>query len=102
MFEKKSNKQIIEEPSDPILNCSVEKIETSDGQVFLLDNVKIIHAIEGRVIKGYLVDPNTGSTTNETILVSMNQVSKHIAMGWRNSDCSLHELISVYPESLNH
>ena len=101
MFERKTNKILPEEPSDPILPCTVEKIETDDGQVFILDNAKIVHAIEGKLIKGFVVDPSNGQTTNEMMFVSMNRVVKHIAMGWRNSDCSLHELISVTPWSLS-
>lgn len=91
----------MQEPTDPILSCGVEKIETSDGQVFLIDGAKVFHAIEGRMIRGYAVNPETGKTTQEIIVASMNKVTRHISMGWRNSDKTLHELPQISPASIN-
>lgn len=90
----------MQEPTDPILPCGVEKIETVDGQVFLLDSPKISHAIEGRIIRGNTVDPITGKTTGDIAVTSMNRVKRHISIGWRNSDRTLHELPHITPESL--
>lgn len=89
----------MQEPTDPVLPCGVEKIVTDDGREFLLDNAKVVHIIEGRVIKGYVVDPVSGKTTPEMAVVGMNRVTRHVAMGWRNSDRSLHET-SVAPWSV--
>lgn len=55
--------------------------------------------VNGRAIRGYVVDPSTGKTTPELRLIPMSIVTRHVAMGWRNSDRSLHE-ISVTPYSL--
>lgn len=88
------------EPTDPILLCGVEKIETTDNQTFLIDGAKIFHAIDGRMIRGYKVDPETGKTSQDIIVASMNKVVRHITMGWRNSDRSFHEIIDVIPDSL--
>ncbi len=101
MFKrKKKDPEVIVEPTDPIIPCGVEKLETVDDQVVLLDSAKITHAIEGRIISGNVVDPNSGKTTFEIRVISMNKVVRHTAMGWRNSDRSMHELPNVTPESL--
>lgn len=86
------------EPTDPVLPCGVEKLTTPEGDV-LLDNAKIVHIVNGRAIRGYVVDPATGKTSDELRLIPMSIVSRHVAMGWRNSDRSLHE-ITVTPYSL--
>jgi hypothetical protein len=88
----------VSEPTDPVLPCGVEKLETAEGEL-LLDNARIIHMVNGRAIRGYVVDPATGKTTDELKLVPMSIVGRHVAMGWRNSDRSLHE-INVTPYSL--
>lgn len=86
------------EPTDPVLPCGVEKLDTDEG-VVLLDNARVIHMVNGRAIRGYVVDPSTGKTTEEMTLIPMTIVNRHVAMGWRNSDRSLHE-ISDLPFSL--
>ena len=96
----KRNQEVepVSEPTDPVLPCGVEKLATAEGEL-LLDNARIIHMINGRAIRGYVVDPSTGKTTDELKLVPMSIVGRHVAMGWRNSDRTLHE-IAVTPYSL--
>lgn len=89
------------EPTDPILPCGVEKVVTRENDVFLLDKATVGHMIDGRMISGWVVNPETGTTTSETVVISMNRVVKHVAMGWRNSDSSLHEIAGLLPYSLN-
>lgn len=78
-------------PTDPILPCGVEKVRTYEGEI-LLDNARIIHMVEGRAIRGYVVDPVSGKTSKEVKLIPMTSVERHVAMGWRNSDRTLHEI----------
>lgn len=78
-------------PTDPVLPCGVEKL-TVNGEEVLLDIARVIHMIEGRGIRGYVVDPLTGKTSNELRLIPMTSVTRHVSMGWRNSDSSLHEM----------
>lgn len=99
--KRKLEVEEVQEPTDPILPCGVEKIETTDNQTYLIDKVKIFHAIEGRMIRGHRVDPETGRTSQDVIVASMNKVVRHVAMGWRNSDRSFHELTDVSPDSHN-
>lgn len=96
----KRNQEVepVAEPTDPVLPCGVEKLETAEGEL-LLDNARIIHMVNGRAIRGYVVDPVTGKTSDELKLVPMSIVSRHVAMGWRNSDRSLHEM-TITPYSL--
>lgn len=82
------------EPTDPVLPCGVEKLDTLEGTV-LLDNSRVIHIVNGRAIRGYVVDPKTGQTTEEMTLIPMSIVTRHVAMGWRNSDRSLHEVDGI-------
>jgi len=89
------------EPTDPILPCGVEKIETADNQTFLIDGAKIFHAIDGRMIRGYAVDPQTGKTSQDIIVASMNKVVRHVVVGWRNSDRTFHEMLDITPDSLS-
>lgn len=88
------------EPTDPILNDGVEKLELDDGTVVLLDQCRIVHIVNDRCIKGFVVDPVTAFTTRETRLIDMRRVQRHVSMGFRNSDRSLHEMPEVTPRSL--
>ena len=88
------------EPTDPILPCGVEKLVVNDEEI-LLDNARVVHSIDGTVIRGYVVDPLSGMTTQAQKMVFVTSVSRHVAMGWRNSDKTLHEMPSVPIPSLN-
>lgn len=100
MFRRK--KAVTPEPSpptDPVLDCGVEKVVVGNEEI-LLERARVGHAIDGRIISGYEVDPQTGHTTKRIRVVSLGGASKHVAMGWRNSDRSFHELPDVVPLSL--
>lgn len=94
MFKFLKPRQEVEpvpEPTDPIIPCGVEKLTTNEGDV-LLDQARIIHMVNGKAIRGYVVNPDTGSTTDELKLIPFSVVDRHVSMGWRNSDSSLHEI----------
>ncbi|MGW8178864.1 MAG: hypothetical protein ACWGQW_08900 [bacterium] len=88
------------EPTDPILPCGVEKVVVN-GDEILLDRARVVHSIDGTVIRGYVVDPISGMTTQVQKMVPVQAIGKHVAMGWRNSDKTLHEMLSEPIPSLN-
>lgn len=88
------------EPSDPILPCGVEKLVLA-GEEILLDKARVVHSIDGTVIRGYVVDPLSGMTTQAQRMIPVSSISRHVAMGWRNSDKTLHEMASEKIPSLN-
>src|SRR5690606_15121469 len=97
---RKSQEEPVEEPTDPILPCDVEKLVLANGDEVLLDTPKISHVVNGRVIRGRIVDPDTGRTLDSIKVIEMSQVVRHVMMGWRNSTRTLHELPGHRPSSL--
>lgn len=87
------------EPTDPILDDGSEKVVLINGEEVLLDQCKVVHIVEGRSIRGNVIDPTTLKTTAEIRLIDMRAVARHVAMGFRNSDRSLHET-NLTPRSL--
>jgi len=88
------------EPTDPILYCGVEKLVAANGEEILFDKARVVHSIDGTVIRGYVVDASTGSTTQAQRMVPKSAISRHVAMWWRNSDKTLHEMVGETPFSL--
>ena len=96
-----SSPMVDDTPSDPILPCGVDKVELRDGRVFLLDVPRMKHVIEGNVITGWIVEPSSGFTTKDEAVLDAREVVRHVAMGWRNSDSSLHEVLNLTPYALS-
>lgn len=85
--------------SDPVLPCDVEKFELKNGTVVMLERPRMVQSDGGRRARGYIVGDD-GRTTEVAKTILMADVSRHVTMGWRNSDSSLHEMTSLRPASL--
>lgn len=86
--------------SGPILPTTVEKVVLKNGVEVLLENPRIRPFIGGTVIGGYQVDGETGKTTDTQRMIAIEDVERHVAMGWRNTDSTLHEM-KIPPRSMS-
>lgn len=89
----------IPEPTDPFLDDGVEKLELIDGSVVLLDQCRVVFIVNQRAVKGNVVDPETGKSTQKVQVIENDVIRRHVAMGFRNSDRAMAE-IDVTPRSL--
>lgn len=85
--------------TDPILPCDVERFVLANDTSVMLERPRIVQTADGRTARGYVVGDD-GRTTPVAKAIVMKDVVAHIAMGWRNSDSTLHDMRDRRPMSL--
>lgn len=75
------------DPSLPLHPALLEFVRLKDGQEFVLASTRVAHAIDGKLISGFVVAAE--GVTDQRKLIPYKDVVKHRAMNWISDTSTL-------------